>query len=399
MGKMDERMEMLRDEFKARYGDGDLRFFRAPGRVNLLGEHTDYNDGWVLPIAINRDISIASRARDDRVVRLYSLDFQEETEFSLDDIAPSTTRKWSNYVRGIALELEKRKIRLKGMDAVLQGNVPIASGLSSSAAMEIGFALAFQGLNGFDMAPVEMALLAQKTEHEFIGVMSGIMDQFISRMGQKDHALLIDCRSLESRAIPLSGALGAGRGSNRDLVFVVGDTRVRRALADSEYNIRRRQCEEAVRLLEPALPGIKALRDVSLEQLQAHEQLLPEEVRKRARHVVTEDERVLQGVAALEGGDMAAFGRCMNGSHDSLRDDYEVSSAELDTIVKAARSVPGVLGSRMTGAGFGGCTVSLVEKTAVEKLTQVVKGRYQAAFHKEPSLYVCTAENGAHEVK
>lgn len=387
---MDDRFEKLRGEFTARWGDGPLRFFRGPGRVNLLGEHTDYNEGLVLPIAIDRDVSIAARARPDRIVRLYSLDFQKETEFDLDNIQHSEDATWSNYVRGIAVELQQQGKNLEGMDAVLQGNIPIGSGLSSSAGMEVGFALVFQCLASFEMSPVDMALLAQKSEHEFIGVMCGIMDQYISRMGEKNHALLIDCRSLEYRAIPIP--------PESDTAFVVGDTRVHRELAGSEYNVRRQQCEEAVRLLQAVLPGIKALRDVSSPQLHTHGHLLSDVVLKRARHVVSEDERVLEGADALEQGDLARFGRLMNGSHDSLRDDYEVSSAELDTIVDAARTVPGVLGSRMTGAGFGGCTVSLVERSAIDAFKDSVTQQYRAAFGKDPALYVCTAENGAHEV-
>jgi galactokinase len=258
--------------------------------------------------------------------------------------------------------------------------------------MEVGFALTFQRLSGFEMSPVDMALSAQKAEHTFIGVKCGIMDQYISRMGRKDHALLIDCRSLEYRAIsiPVSQAPG--------YVFVVGDTKVRRKLATSKYNERRAECEEAVRLLRPVLPGITALRDVSSSQLKQHMELLPANVLKRARHVVTEDERVMQAVEAVHAGDLAAFGRLMNDSHDSLRDDYEVSCDELNVIVNAARAVPGVLGSRMTGAGFGGCTVTLCETDAVDNLISAVRGRYGAAFGVEPSVYACAAVDGAREI-
>jgi galactokinase len=398
---MDERVTGIKQSFEERFGMPPGLIVRAPGRVNLLGEHTDYNDGFVLPIAINRDILMAVRARPDRTVNLHSVDFCEDSSFELDRLEPAAKASWSNYFRGVALMLERTGIRLAGLDGVLSGNVPIASGLSSSAAMEIGSALVFQKLTGFEMAPVQMALLAQKAEHEFIGVLSGIMDQYICRMGRKDHALLIDCRSLESRLIPVAagGPAGPGNASADHPVFVVGDTRVRRELVGSEYNVRRSQCEQAVEQLRSALPDIKALRDVSSEELNQNEALLSDTVLRRARHVVSEDERVLRGVEALERGELAVFGRLMNESHDSLRNDYEVSSPELDTIVDAARTVPGVLGSRMTGAGFGGCTVSLVESDAVPEFERVVGARYRAAFSVEPSLYICTAEDGAHVVE
>ena len=392
---MDNRLQRVSNELTGRFGSGVVRLFRGPGRVNLLGEHTDYNQGWVLPIAIDRDVSIAARPRPDRMVRLYSLDFEQQTAFSLDDIRPADDAPWSNYVRGMAVVLQKHGKALCGMDGVLQGNVPIASGLSSSAAMEVGFGLAFQNLAGFEMSPVDLALAAQQAEHEFIGVKCGIMDQYISRMGKRGHALLIDCRSLECRPIPIGDSAGSCQDGR---VFVVGDTRVRRELASSEYNVRRQQGEEAVRRLQPVLPGITALRDVSSMQLKQHGYLLPDTILRRARHVVSEDERTLEGVEALGAGDLARFGRLMNASHESLRDDYQVSCSELDTMVKAARSVSGVLGSRMTGAGFGGCTVSLVDRSAVEALITEVQDRYETAFGRSPSLYLCNAEDGAHEV-
>ncbi|MGQ9525165.1 MAG: galactokinase [Armatimonadota bacterium] len=358
----------------------------APGRVNLIGEHTDYNDGFVLPIAIGRWVGYALTPRDDAKVRLVSLNFGGEVEFDLRDFGKDGVNSWSNYPRGVAWALQERGLKLKGMDAVLYGDVPLGSGLSSSAAVEVATATAFQAIGDFVLDGVEVALLCQRAENQFVGVNCGIMDQFISQLAKERHALLIDCRSLEYRHVPMPSA---------EYRFVVADTAKRRGLVDSEYNTRRRECEEAVRFFAERRPQVKALRDVSLDELLEAKAKLDTAVFRRARHVVTENERTLRAVKALEAGNMEAFGELMNASHESLRTDYEVSCSELDAMVEEARRVPGVLGSRMTGAGFGGCTVSLVRADAVEQFLAQVPERYAARTGLKPEVFVFEAVGGA----
>jgi galactokinase len=382
---MSGKLQAVRDEFTRRFG-GECTLVRAPGRVNLIGEHTDYNEGFVFPVAIDRAVRYAVAPRTDGRVLLRSLNFNAEAEFSLDTIEKDAAQPWSNYVRGVAVVLQQAGYALHGMNAVVEGDVPLGSGLSSSAAMEVGALLAFQAVSGFEVEPVQAALLAQKAENQFVGVNCGIMDQFISRLGAKGHALLIDCRSLSYQAVPVGG---------EEVRIIVADSKVKRGLVDSEYNARRAECERAVALLRPHLPEVRALRDVTPAQLDAYAASLPEMTLRRARHVVTEDDRCLQSVAALQAGDLAAFGKLMNESHTSLRDDYQVSCRELDILVEAAQGVPGVLGSRMTGAGFGGCTVSLVQADAVERFSETITAAYQRAVGRAPEIIVCSAEAGA----
>jgi galactokinase len=381
----DERSERLKAAFRERFA-GTPTLVRAPGRVNLIGEHTDYNDGYVMPVAIDREVRNAVRARDDTLVRLYSINFDGTAEFDLRQFGRDTEQPWSNYVRGVAQQLQAAGLALRGMEGVVEGNVPIASGLSSSAAMEIAAAMAFQATSGFELEPVRMALLCQKAEQEFMGVQVGIMDQFISRLGQAGHALFLDCRTLEYQAVPLN---------DQGYRFVIADSRASRELAGSEYNVRRRQCEEAVADLRAGLPGIRALRDVSVEQFLRYSAPLETTVGRRARHVVGENDRVLQAVAALRGGHHERFGALMDQSHESLRYDYEVSSRELNVLVGAARQVDGCLGARLTGAGFGGCTVSLVREEAVAAFEPHVTREYERQTGRRPILYVCRAVDGA----
>jgi galactokinase len=379
MNPLPEKVNEIRTRFETLFGRPPTTVVRSPGRVNLIGEHTDYNEGFVLPVAIDRAILIAAAPRHDREVHLYALNFDEGTEFSLNRIERDEGRPWSNYQRGVTLVLEERGLPLVGMDACIWGDVPIGSGLSSSAAVEVATAFAFQILSGFELGRVEMALLCQRAENEFVGVQCGIMDQFIACLGRRDHALLIDCRSLDYKHVPLPP----------EAAIVVCDTMVRRGLVDSEYNARRRECAAGARLL-----GVKALRDVPVEEFERRRGELPEVVRRRCRHVIYENRRTLDSVEALRRGNLAEFGRLMNESHRSLRDDYEVSCRELDVMVEAAQRVEGVYGSRMTGAGFGGCTVSLVEAEAVEGFRDQVAQDYEAATGIEPSIYVCRAEDG-----
>ena len=379
----------LKSRFRELYGIEPEFSIRAPGRVNLIGEHTDYNDGFVFPAAIDFDVAIVGSRRKDRQVRAYSEHFSESSTFSLNDLQSSTDESWSNYVRGVAKILQMDGRELSGMNAVISGTVPIGSGLSSSAAIEVASCLAFETAGGFEVDAVDRALIGQRAEREFVGVQVGIMDQFISALGKADHALFIDTRSLEYEAVPLP---------SEGVTVLVADTNKQRGLVDSEYNTRRRECEEAVRLLSDRIPGIRALRDVPIDEFERYESDLPEKVRKRARHVISENERVLDSVAALKRGDVEKSGRLMNASHDSLRDDYEVSCRELDVMVNLAREVDGVFGSRMTGAGFGGCTVSLVADSEVPRFQEYVGPRYREMTGLEATFYVCRASDGARRV-
>jgi galactokinase len=381
-----ERTRRLVEEFHRRYPEDDPTVVRAPGRVNLIGEHTDYNEGYVLPIAIERDIRFAVRARRDRIVTLYSLNFDQESRIDLDAVTPDPQTPWSNYIRGMAVELTGAGYLLHGMDGVIEGNIPIASGLSSSAAMEIAAGLSFCAVSKQEVEPPELALLAQQAENNFLGVRVGIMDQFVSRMGHPGRAVFLDCRSLAYELIPVPA---------EEYLFVVADSRQSRKLAGSAYNERRAQCEAAVQALRSRLSHVCSLRDVCPDDLIRHGDVLEDVLLRRARHVVTENQRVLDAVAALRANDLVRFGVLMNESHDSLRDDYEVSSAALDALVAAARGQDGCLGSRLTGAGFGGCTVSLVHRDAVDAFRTEVGRAYTAACGAEAQFYLTRPAAGA----
>lgn len=373
--------------------DGVPEFIvRAPGRVNLIGEHTDYNDGFVFPAAIDRDVLIAAARRSDDQLRAYTLNFNQSSQFTLESVQPATEsrERWSNYVRAMAWVFHEEGLPTVGMNCVLHGDVPLGAGLSSSAAMLVACGLMFATGADLQLDPVRLARLAQRAEREFVGVNVGIMDQFISALGQKNHALLIDTRHLTYEAVPLPQS---------GVSIVIADTNKKRGLVDSEYNTRRAECEQAVEILKRFLPDIRALRDVSVEAFEKYAAQLPEGIRKRARHVITEDARTLESVTALKAGDIARFGALMNASHASLKNDYEVSCKELDALVTVARAVEGVYGSRMTGAGFGGCTVSFVAETAVEAFLRDVPPRYKQAAGLNTTIYVTTAAQGAHRVK
>ncbi|MEA3407572.1 MAG: galactokinase, partial [Chloroflexota bacterium] len=350
--------------FEGLYGKKAAFFIAAPGRVNLIGEHTDYNEGFVLPAAIDQHVVMAVAPRDDRRVRLSALDFDQSATFALDDVDPVEKETWSNYQRGVAWALQEEGYTLQGMDAVITSDIPIGSGLSSSAAVEVAMAYAFQLVSSLELDGVKRAMLCQKAENDFVGMHCGIMDQYIISLGKRDHALLIDCRSLDYELVPIP------RGFN----VVVCDTKKRRGLLDSEYNARRQECERGADIL-----GVSALRDVTPQELEANADELDPVTLKRCRHVVTENARVLEAVEALERGDVAAFGQLMNASHVSLRDDYEVSCEELDVMVEAAWEQEGAAGARMTGAGFGGCTVNLVRSEMAETFRERVADAYQQA--------------------
>ncbi|CCW35593.1 galactokinase [Chthonomonas calidirosea] len=385
------RVERLVQQFKELYGVAPELMVRAPGRVNLIGEHTDYNEGYVFPAAIERDILIAASVRPDKQVRLFSLDMGLSATFTLDAIEKASIEeeRWSNYPRAMAWALQNKGFSLRGVQAVLQGDIPPGAGLSSSAALLVACGLLLLAAAHQTLDLVELALLAQQAEREFVGVNVGIMDQFISALGQKDHALFIDTRTLHYEAVPLPTS---------GVFLVIANTNKPRGLVDSAYNQRRAECEEALDCLRRFLPSIRALRDVTLEEFTRWEARLPEVPRKRARHVITENERVLQSVDALKRGDIALFGSLMNASHRSLRDDYEVSCTELDALVEAAWALPGVYGSRMTGAGFGGCTVSLVAEEALERFCKEVPERYQETTGREASILITRAAQGAERI-
>ena len=360
----------------------------APGRVNLIGEHTDYNDGYVLPVALTRDVRLIVSPRRDRQVRIYSLEYSEFFEFNLDVVQHNPEMQWSNYIQGVAQQIQRLGIELIGLNVLLTGNVPRASGLSSSAALEIATATAFLTLSKQPnkLTGPEIARLAQLAENEFVGVNCGIMDQFISVLGTEGHALLIDCRSLEHQLTPFpEGA-----------AIVIGNTKASRALADSAYNERRTQCEEAVRLLQNVLPDIQALRDVSIQQLEENQELLPPIIYQRCHHVVHENERVLQTVEALAQGDLAQVGKLMNASHVSLRDDYEVSSQALDAMVEVMQNATGCYGARLTGAGFGGCAVALVEPGQEQAVADAVFEGYAQLMNVWPEVYTTRPARGAY---
>ncbi|HTU93991.1 MAG TPA: galactokinase [Gemmataceae bacterium] len=370
---------VIRREFEQRFLSPPAFVVRAPGRVNLIGEHTDYNDGFVLPLAIDRAVWIALRPRADRHVLVHSLDFAGSATFALDDLTRGDGG-WAEYVKGMAWALQQAGHKLRGWEGVIAGDVPVGAGLSSSAALELAVARAFAAVSELPWDAATMARLGQRAENEWVGVRCGIMDQMISASGRAGHALLIDCRSLHAEAVPFPP----------ETTVVVLDTATRRGLVDSAYNERRGQCEAAARVF-----GVAALRDVSAAHLEAEPGRLDEITRHRARHVVTENERTLQAAEAMRHGDAVAVGRLMNASHASLRDDFAVSSRELDVMVECGRAHSACLGIRMTGAGFGGCAVALVHSEPAEAFTSAVAASYQAATGIKPVLYVCAATDGA----
>ena len=365
-----------------------MRTFRAPGRVNLIGEHTDYNDGFVMPAALDFSTWVKVSPLEQRKLTIISENFGDEIEVDLDDPNLTARGRWSDYPVGVAVVLERAGYRLRGARLQIRGEVPIGSGLSSSAAIEVATACALVANSELKIDPRELALLCRRAENEFAGAHVGIMDQFVSLFGQAQKALLLDCRSLEFRLLPLPD----------NVRLIICNTMVKHALASSAYNERRAQCEAGVKQLAKYLPDISALRDVTIEQLEEHANDLPDVVYRRCRHVITENARVLSAGDALERGDLGRFGEVMGESHRSLRDDYEVSCKGLDLMVEIAQSVEGVYGARMTGGGFGGCTVNLVADTRVEEFKEFVSREYEQTTTLRPEIYICTAANGAEEV-
>jgi galactokinase len=372
----------IAEYFTRLYGESCL-LYRAPGRINLIGEHTDYNDGFVMPAAINFYCWVAVCPARGRAVEVYSTNFNQHRSFDLD--RPHALNDWSDYVQGVALMLQRAGVQLHGAKMLVSSDVPIGSGLSSSAALEVAAALALLGQQNPSYDRKQIALACQRAENEFVGARCGIMDQFIACHGMAGRLLMLDCRSLDYRLLPVP----------ENIRMVICNTMVRHAIAAGEYNVRRSQCEEGVRLLSQARPGISALRDASLEVLEQQGDRLPLEILKRCRHVISENQRVVAAASALEKNNINEFGAFMAASHESLRRDYEVSCPELDLMVNLARQVEGVYGARMTGGGFGGCTVNLVANEAVGSFQKEIASKYQAQTGKAPEIYVSTASEGA----
>jgi galactokinase len=388
MEDLSSKRSQIREVFREAYGR-EPRLFRAPGRVNFIGEHTDYNEGFVLPFAIDRETLMAGTPRHDTKISIRALDVDDSITFDLRDAGVKRRGNWVDYVEGTIRCLQKRVDLRNGADIIFTSTVPIGAGLSSSAALEVSMGYAVLSLNGLEIDRRELAFAAQEAEHEFVGARTGIMDQFTSVFGAHGHALLLDCRSVEAEPIPLEidGAM-----------LVVCDTKITHRLASSEYNTRRAECEKGVELLSRDLPEVKSLRDVTLEDFQTHGKDLPENISRRCRHVITENIRTQAAAEALINADLSAAGELMFQSHASLRDDYEVSCPELDTLVETAGKARGVYGARMTGGGFGGCTVNLIEEAALEGFRDNVAREYAMKFGFEPDIYVVRPSGGVSEI-
>ena len=375
--------------FNEKYTDTGLvkGAFSAPGRVNLIGEHTDYNEGFVLPMAIGKKIIMLGQLRNDRMVRVFDLGYNTEIDFSLDKLIPLRKNTWANYLMGVMDEIQKAGYPLQGANLIFTSNIPKGAGLSSSAALEVVTALTMAKLNLLEIKPVEMAHLCRRAENNFVGVACGIMDQYVSCLGQKNYALFIDCRFNDYELISFK---------NHNYRIVICNSKIQRSLVNSEYNRRREECKRATDFFTHRLGSkIRALRDVTIEEFKQYQEYLPEPITRRARHVISENYRVQAGVQALRMGNYSAFGQLMIESHQSLKDDYEVSCAELDLLVDLALKQEGVLGARMTGAGFGGCTVNLLRREYVDAFEKTIKQGYKKITGILPDIYVTPPAEGA----
>lgn len=381
----------LDDLFRQHFGGRPQFIAQAPGRVNLLGEHVDYNDGPVLPAAIDRSVRLAATPQEAEIVSLVAIDLEQTCSFRLQELDSKQDAQgaplpdWARYPAGVAWALQQAGLQVHGMQVVFTSSVPIGAGLSSSAALEVGFAVLWQALGGWECERMSLALLCQKAENQYVGVACGIMDQFASAHGVEGHALYLDTRSLEWKPAPLPAGTA----------LVIADSGIRRSLTTSAYNERRAACQQAVEILRAYLPHIRSLRDISSVEFAALSPHLPPLVRMRAEHVVKEISRVESALSALQREDVQAFGALMFAGHASLRDLYQVSLPELDTLVNLARNLPGCYGARLTGAGFGGCTVNLVEKDSAAQFIQALQEGYQRQTNRQAQVYLCQASQGA----
>ncbi|WP_281630434.1 galactokinase [Vibrio sp. St2] len=380
---MSELTQAVKASFKQVLNYQPSHIIQAPGRVNLIGEHTDYNDGFVLPCAINYQTVVAAAKRDDSRVRVIAVDYDNQVdEFDLaEEITFQQDKMWANYIRGVVKFLLQRGYDVQGADLAVSGNVPQGAGLSSSAALEVVIGQTLKVLYNLEMTQAEVALNGQQAENEFVGCNCGIMDQMISAEAMENHAMLLDCRSLETQPVSMP----------EDVAVMIINSNKQRGLVGSEYNTRREQCETAAQRF-----GVKALRDVTIEQFNAQSDMLDDVVAKRARHVITENDRTLEAADALRTNDLKRMGELMAQSHASMRDDFEITVFEVDTLVEIVKSVIGEQGGvRMTGGGFGGCIVALVPPSLVDKVTEAVENQYHAATGLKESIYVCQAKSGA----
>ena len=382
--KADRTAEELRRRFRKMFGTS-ARIFRAPGRVNLIGEHTDYNGGFVMPAAIPFYTWVAVAKREDRILEAYSDSFREKISLPLNRLSGEPRKHWSDYLRGVAATLQQAGHHLSGANLVIHGEVPIGAGLSSSASLEVATALAITCISGGGVAPLELVKLCQQAEHQYVGMHCGIMDQFIAVFGAAGHAVMLDCRSNEYKLLPVP----------RDIRLVICNSMVKHELVSGEYNLRRRDCETGVKLLQEHLKDVVSLRDAELADLERCEAWLPAQIYRRCRHVVTENRRVLDAAQALQHKDVRRFGQLMYQSHASLRDDYEVSCKELDLLVDLAAASRGVYGARITGGGFGGCMVTLVQSDCVDEFTLQIEQSYRKAIGLTPEIYICEPVQGA----
>ena len=373
-----DNQQIVQHEYEDRFGNSPTYLVRAPGRVNLIGEHTDYNDGFVLPMAINRAAMIAFTPRNDSIVVVESIDMKDVLVFDLNDFTKGSSG-WGEYVKGVAWALQEDGVQIQGWDGVVVGDVPIGAGLSSSAALEMAIARTFVLASGCEWDKVSAARVGQKAENQWLGVNSGIMDQMICVAAEPDQALLIDCRSLKTRSVPMP----------QETRVVILDTNTRRGLVDSAYNERREQCDAAAQHF-----GVKALRDINLSMLEAEKENLKDELYRRARHVVSENKRVLEAVEILQQGDAEEFGKLMNASHISMRDDFEISRNEMDIMVEISQDQEGCFGARMTGGGFGGCAVAMVKRERVEKFIDDVSAIYEERTGLQAKIFASDASKG-----
>ena len=383
-----DRIGEMQKAFVEKFGAAPSVIVRAPGRVNLIGEHTDYNEGFVFPAAIDREMIVAASTNESDVISAYSLDYDESVSFSVEQIAASAEHQWSNYLRGVVDVLVKKKYKIAGLNLVTSGNVPQGAGLSSSAAFEVALVSVLNLLYDLNIDKTEIALLAQKAENDFVGVQCGIMDQFVSALGEEDAAIMIDCRSLEYKVVPL-------KLEEKGYSIVITHSGVHRGLVNSEYNARRAECAEGVtRLAELTGRPLNSLRDVTLQDLFDHKNALADKVFRRSLHVVSENQRVLDAVSALENEDIDGFGTLMNESHESMKTNFEISTDEIDLLVGLTQKFAAARGARMTGAGFGGCTVAVIETSSINDYKDTVIAEYEKATGKQTSVYVCAAKKG-----